>query len=176
MPGLMDAVVNGSGDVTSWGYLPLSVPESTYGFPLYSVPGGSGYTDDRHYYFQSSMPVVYGMLQSPAVGSDYGGFRSAVYGYSQAMYNHFGRGFEGFYQIISQVYVPTSAAAAMRARVEKTVTTYNQKFPLIGKVQQVKRYDVTTGVLLDQEDDTYICGLGSRLACAQGSSLPTPSS
>ena len=187
LPGLADAVVNGVGDVTSWGYLPLSVPESDYGFPLYSIPGGTGYTDSRHYYFQSSMPVVYGMLQSPAVGSDYGGARSAVYGYSQAMYNHLGRGFQGFYQILSKVFVSPNASVPMQARAQEIITTYNQKFPLAGKVAcvhtvipgtgaftQISCQGIATseiGTIVRAEADNWVCD-SSRGACPTGTSSP----
>jgi RHS repeat-associated protein len=184
LPGVMDAVVNGLGDTTSWGYYPLALPEADYGFPLYTVPTGAtqGYVDSRHYYVQSTMPVVYGMLQTPAVGSDSYGFRSAVYGYAQGMFNHFGRGFQGFYQITSRIYEPTSSPT-LQARTLQTVTTFNQKFPLVGRVASVQKSAVATGVVIEQETDTYQCATNTNStlsgfgSCPQGDTLsPLPTS
>ena len=177
LPGLLDGVVNGLGDSASWGYLPLAVPTSQGGVPLYSIQSTGGYSDSRHYYFASSMPVVFGMLQSSGTG-EYGGFRTAVYGYSQAMYNRFGRGFQGF-QAITSISGDTVNGTD---RFVRTVTTYNQKFPLVGKVAQVTTYTQdSTGASVHRvrnETDTWICNRSNRLsgACPLGDLLPTPTS
>ena len=127
LPDVMSMVTDGLGAQTVWTYYPLS---STAGrtagqTPLYTVPTDPAqrYVDDRHIYFTSSMPVVSDMSTSDGLG----GYRVMRYGYSQAMYNELGRGFQGFRTIIEE-----DLAAGLR-----TTTTFNQKFPLAGQVQDV---------------------------------------
>ncbi|MEO5624722.1 MAG: RHS repeat-associated core domain-containing protein, partial [Dokdonella sp.] len=176
MPGLIDAATNGSLDFAAWGYYPLSVPATNAGVPFYSLanPNGSAnaYVDDRHYYFQSSMPALFGMAQNSG-NTDIYGFRSAFYGYSEAMYNHFGRGFQGFRTITSNSVVH-NADAARQLRVK---TTYSQKFPLVGKVVQVDTTAPDTNVLIKREKDTWRCTRTNRSTLCPGDSgtlLPVP--
>lgn len=174
LPGLMNKAVNGFGDTAAWRYATLSVPASQDGIALYSVlsDNGSdpGYEDSRHFYFDSSMPVVTGMTQSSGTGANTGS-RSAVYGYNQAMYNHWGRGFQGFRQIVSET------APSESSRRVRTTTVYNQKFPLTGKVASVTQMAPSTGQTFHQETYTYLCrvltgtGESSQMTCPQGDSL-----
>jgi len=173
LPGLLDSVVNGLGDSASWGYSTLSVPSAQNGIPLYTVPSTNGYADSGHYYFQSSMPVVFGMLQSDGIGGS-GGFRGAIYGYDQAIYNHLGRGFQGFRTI-------TSEYGGTDNRLIRTKTTYNQKFPLAGRVAEVDtiipNVDGTVLKTARVEADTWRCTRTNRSTLCpgdQGTVLPVP--
>ena len=136
MPEMLQSVVDGVGDSTSWAFTTLSNPGSTTddvtgtSLPVYSFPAIGGYTDTRHFYFTSTMPVVVGMLGINGAGG-VSGFRSAAYGYSEAMYNHLGRGFQGFHKITTWVLDET------RNRQTQTIATYNQKFPLTGKLDSL---------------------------------------
>ncbi len=127
LPDLMSMVTDGMGAQTVWTYYPLS---STAGrtsaqTPLYTVPTDPAqkYVDSRHVYFTSSMPVVSDMASSDGIG----GYHSIRYGYSQAMYNTQGRGFQGFRTITEE-----DTTVGLR-----TTTTFNQKFPLAGQVADV---------------------------------------
>jgi hypothetical protein len=63
---------------------------------------------------------------------------------------------------------------AARATQLQTTTTYNQKFPLTGKVEKIETRDAVTNVLVHRETDTWRCGRQGRTACAQGDALATP--
>ncbi|MFC5491362.1 RHS repeat-associated core domain-containing protein [Dokdonella soli] len=165
LPDLLASVTNGVGDDARWTYAPLAQPLNQHGIPLYSFrpPGGISYADTHHYYFTSSMPVVTGMTQNNGIGGETG-FRSAWYGYSEAMYNHLGRGFQGFRTITEQTN------ATDTGRQVRTTTTYSQKFPLTGKVEKVER-SVPAGTVFERETDTWICGLADRSACPYSDGL-----
>lgn len=140
-PELMHAAFNGVDDWAAWVYVPLALPtevSSVAPLPLYTLPGSNPYVDARHYYFTSSMPVVQLMTQStaavPKEDPTFGaGVRSNSYSYEEAMYNHLGRGFQGFRKITETTLVLDSWAG----RRQSTATTYHQKFPLTGKVQSI---------------------------------------
>ncbi|SFN01061.1 SpvB/TcaC N-terminal domain-containing protein [Dokdonella immobilis] len=169
LPGLMDRAVGGVGDFAVWGYYPLSVPaKDRYNKIFYTVlPDQSqdpnGYADERHYYFQSSMPTVYGMAQNNGLGSA-SGYRSATYTYREAMYHHLGRGFQGFRSISSTIDDPSDRAL-------RTTTTFHQKFPLTGRIEEVDTEVPSSGRLLKHETDTWICDL-ARGSCPQGGDIP----
>lgn len=169
LPGLLNAVSNGVGDQASWGYLPLSVPSVQSGLDLYKVPTANGYEDSRHYYFESSMPVVYGMLQNSGTGAT-SATRSAIYGYDSAMYNHWGRGFQGFRVITAE-----------DGNLIRTTTTYHQKFPLTGRVASVSTgaTDLVGLVIkpVQAETDAWRCTRSDRTAYCPGdhlAALPVP--
>jgi RHS repeat-associated protein len=158
LPGVLDAAKNGLGDFASWGYLPLAARvHQGSNLPLYQFAGTSGYVDSDYYYFTSSMPAVFGMTQNTG-NSGSRGFRSAYFGYSEAMYNHLGRGFQGF-RTITRNTLATTADSARQLRV---TTTYNQKFPLAGKVAEVDTRAPDTGVQIRDEIDTWGCTLSNR--------------
>jgi RHS repeat-associated protein len=126
-PDLMSSVTDGLGKQTIWTYYPLS---STAGraptdLPLYAVPTDPTlrYIDNRHFYFTSSMQVVSDMIQSDGNGD----YRSWRYGYSEAIYNAQGRGMQGFRKIIVED----------EANKIRTITIFNQKYPLTGQIDQV---------------------------------------
>jgi len=183
LPDLLANVVDGIGDYTAWSYSPLSLPLVQGNVPLYTVPSTNGYNDTRHYYFTSSMPVVAGTVGNNGIGDQFG-FRAALYGYSEAMYNHMGRGFQGFRTITSGVGTTNADRQVL------TTTTYNQKFPLTGKIASACSYlpphaplaagdvcNTTTGPIeFETESDTWICGTANRSACPQGDSLLPPTS
>jgi RHS repeat-associated protein len=126
LPDLVQAVTDGLGSTAVWTYYPLSTTAGRGAgeTPLYSMPPfNARYTDERHFYFQSSMPVVAEM----AVSNGIGGYRSVQYGYGEAMYNHQGRGFQGFRTVIEE---------DEESRV-RTTTKFHQKFPLTGRVDEV---------------------------------------
>ncbi|MBS0598876.1 MAG: VCBS repeat-containing protein [Proteobacteria bacterium] len=127
LPDLMSMATDGMGGQTVWTYYPLSSAAGrTAGqTPLYTIPSNPSqrYIDAANVYFNTSMPVVSDMSTSDGVG----GFHSMRYGYSQAMFNQQGRGFQGFRTIIEE-----DLTAGLR-----TTTTFNQKFPLAGQVADV---------------------------------------
>ncbi len=167
LPELLRAVSDGVGDYALWAYAPLAQPINQGGIPLYTVPSETGYEDSHHYYFSSSMPVVTGMTRNNGAGSEFG-FRAAVYGYTEAMYNHLGRGFQGFHAITS-----LTSTFNLSRRI-KTTSTYHQKFPLTGKVASIvsSNPDSRSGAAFLSEIDTWICGLSNRSACPTGNALP----
>lgn len=177
LPGLLAQTRNGLGDLAQWGYAPLSTPAtqgSLVPFAFYQ-PGGS-YADSRHFYVDSSMPVVYGMNQSTGVGGLLG-FRSEIYGYNQGLYNHFGRGFQGFYTITDE----TATASSNVNRRVRTVTRFNQRFPLTGKVGGVvKTLPGNGNALAHNENLIYRCmtlANGTETAavpCTTGDQLALP--
>jgi RHS repeat-associated protein len=174
LPELMIAATNGLGDTANWLHLPLGAGLSVSGLnvagqPFYSIPA-QRYTDARHYYFASSMPVVYSLLRSNGIGGDVGA-RTQFFTYAEAMYNHQGRGFQGFRQIAS--YTATDSLAVDREL--RTLTTFHQKFPLTGKTVSVAvapssrpTYPIT------KQDDEWRCTLssGERKVCPGDGATP----
>ena len=183
LPELMRFAMNGVGDWAAWNHAPLSLGSipgiQQAGVPLYAIRANR-YADSRHYYFTSTMPVVINMIQNTGVDdpsdniADGFGFRGAVYGYADAMYNHQGRGFQGFAEVSSvMTHLGTESHRAPR-----TTTTFHQKFPLAGKVLS----EVTSHYL--QPDDplsttayTWRCTLTDRniLCPGDGASPSAPS-
>lgn len=183
IPGLMRAAEDGIGDFAAWAYAPLGAGFDQAGVPLYTVPSGTGYVDQRHYYFTSSMPVVTGMTRNDGMGGEYG-FRSAVYGYGEAMYHHYGRGFQGFRGIT------TIQGGSDADHWLFTTALYHQKFPLTGKTAAVCSYTAAIpypssnvcptptlpghGYRVRAETNTWICNLSNRAACAEGDAFVGP--
>lgn len=168
LPDLMATATNGVGDKATWDYAPLGQPLTQYNLPLYTINGD--FADSHHYFFTSSMPVVTRLRQSNGIGGNTGA-RSAIYGYENAIYNHLGRGFQGFLGITSISYTDQAEAA----RRVQTRTTYKQKFPLAGKVSTIERSRAptsTTRTLFERDTDTWICGRTGRTDCAYGDALP----
>ncbi|UXI67952.1 polymorphic toxin-type HINT domain-containing protein [Tahibacter amnicola] len=172
LPELLAKVVNGVGDHAQWLYLPLSTTRESDDFPpLYSLPSTHGYVDKRHFYFRSSMPVVSAFLQGregmPFAAGSIDAHRSAVYAYSEAMYNNGGRGFQGFRKVIS-------GNAADRTNLQsRTETIFHQKFPLTGRIESV-RTTTPTGTLLGKSSTTWACTRSNRGACTLGDALAVP--
>ncbi len=155
LPDLMSMVTNGMGGQTVWTYYPLSSAAGrTAGqTPLYTVPTDPAqrYIDAANVYFTTSMPVVSDMSSSDGIG----GFHSIRYGYAQAMFNQFGRGFQGFRTIIEE-----DLTSGLR-----TTTTYNQKFPLAGQVADVVVNAMTrsgTAAPIRHEVYTWRCDRANR--------------
>lgn len=168
LPDLLASATNGVGDKATWDYAPLAQPLTQYSLPLYTINGD--YADNHHYFFTSSMPVVTRLRQSNGIGANTGA-RSAIYGYDSAIYNHLGRGFQGFLGITSITYTDQNEAA----RRVQTKTTYKQKFPLAGKVSTIERSTAPTSstrTLFERDTDTWICGLAGHAACLEGNLLP----
>ena len=173
LPGLMYSAKNGLGDTALWDFDTLAEAYlcTRDGLPEYFVDGT--YTDSRHYYFSSSMPVVGTMLQSNGIGGNTG-TRSAIYSYGDAMYNHFGRGFQGFHTI------STENASSTASRRLQTTTTFNQKFPLVGRIAGVSTSPApSSGIAshpIHAETVNYSCiqSNASLAACATGDGLATP--
>lgn len=166
-PDLLVRAVNGLNDRAQWDYYPLSSSAGRSGtdFPLYTID--SGYVDNRHFLFQSSMPVVSVLGRSNGssggnTGLSSTGARSQRYAYGGAMYNSAGRGFQGFRTIANE-------AVAGSDRVVRTTTTFHQKFPLTGRVQRVQsRVPGTTAsvYILSQDDFDWQCDRSNRtLGC-----------
>ena len=155
LPDLMSMVTDGMGAQTVWTFYPLSskAGRTASQTPLYTIPSDptQKYVDDRHIYFTSSMPVVSDMASSDGIG----GYHTIRYGYSQAMYNQTGRGFQGFRTIIEE-----DTTVGLR-----TTTTYNQKFPLAGQVADVVVNALTrsgTDGPIKHEIYNWRCNLANR--------------
>ncbi|MDC8012568.1 SpvB/TcaC N-terminal domain-containing protein [Tahibacter soli] len=174
LPELMTGATNGLGDTANWTHLPLgvglSVPNFTVaGQPFYAIPA-QRYTDARHYYFASSMPVVYALLRSNGIGGS-SGARTQVFTYAEAMYNHQGRGFQGFRQIAT--YTATGDQAVDREL--RTLTTFHQKFPLTGKAASVAVAPSSQpGFPISREANDWRCTLGAseRQVCPGDGATP----
>ena len=173
IPGLINQSTNGLADTATWAHFPLAYPITVGGLPLYSLPTTNGYIDSRHYYFESSMPVVIQMTQSSGTGL-VTGIRNGVYGYAEAMYNHYGRGFQGFHTISSI----SGDTVDGTERFTRTATTFNQRFPLVGKIaSQTASTQDSIGTLhqVKAETDQWICTRSNRsIPCPQGDTLPIP--
>ena len=156
-PDMLAMVTDGFGVQTAWTYYPLSSKAGRTGIdtPLYYLPGATStrYVDDRHFYFASSMPVVADMIQSDGLGD----YRAWRYGYSEAMYQARGRGFQGFRTIIEE-----DEAVGTR-----TTTTFNQKFPLTSKPAQIvvsslkRPWNNYTGPI-SKQTFTWLCNRANR--------------
>ncbi|HVJ62216.1 MAG TPA: RHS repeat-associated core domain-containing protein [Tahibacter sp.] len=135
LPELARGIQNGMGARSFWNYAPLSskAGRAADKLPLYEiVPGEATYADANHFYFQSTMPVVSTFTSSNGVGDI--GFRSWRYGYREAIYNHAGRGFQGF-RAITKEQIPLSGDVPRSLR---TTTTFHQKFPLTSRIEKVE--------------------------------------
>lgn len=138
VPELMSDAWNGLGAHTEWDYAPLSssAGRGTTLMPLYNLSDPSYVGDTEYFYFQSSMPVVNYILQDSGIGSNLG-FRSFRYSYSGAIYDHLGRGFQGFRRISQEPWLPNNSLSkdpSGNLRSLRTVTTFAQKFPLTGRI------------------------------------------
>lgn len=139
LPELLAQVSNGLGDSATWNYFPLSSAgqRASTDLTLYAAvdpAAPAAYADPRHFYFTSSMPVVESIYQRNGVGAMLG-LRSWKYGYGEAVYNHLGRGFQGFRTITEE----NAVAAADSGRNLRKITTFHQKFPLTGNVESVRQ-------------------------------------
>ncbi len=174
LPELMIIAKNGLGDTANWLHLPLGAGLSVSGLnvagqPFYSIPSDR-YTDARHYYFASSMPVVYSLLRSNGIGGDVGG-RTQFFTYAEAMYNHQGRGFQGFRQIAS--YTATDSLAVDREL--RTLTTFHQKFPLTGKTMSIAvapSSQPTRPITLQANEWRCTLGASQRQVCPSDGATP----
>jgi RHS repeat-associated protein len=162
LPELMTGVTNGLGDTASWTHVPLGAGVSVgalvvAGQPFYSIPA-QRYTDARHYYFASSMPVVYSLVRDNGIGGNTGA-RTQLFTYAEAMYNHQGRGFQGFRQIAS--YAATNGEATNREL--RTLTTFHQKFPLTGNAVSVAVAPSSRPANpITKQENTWRCTLGTN--------------
>lgn len=173
LPDMLRNAIDGMGDIAAWNLTALAFPAIQNYLLLYSVPMDHGYADSRHYYFTSTMPVVTGFAQHSGLRDssgkpDMSGWRSATYGYGEAMYNHLGRGFQGFRSIISE-----SAFNDAGKRV-RTTTTFHQKFPLTGRVESVVVTVPNTNQKISEELNKWKCDLSDRGDCLLGDSLVSP--
>lgn len=175
LPDMLRSATNGLGDIATWNLTALAFP-TEQAVPLYTVPSVNGYADSRHYYFTSTMPVVTGFSQHSGLLLSNGqpemsGWRSATYGYGEAMYNNAGRGFQGFRTII----VDSATAASRQIR---TTTTFHQKFPLTSRIESIVVEAVhpspEPATRISEEINTWKCILSSRGSCLQGDQLVTP--
>lgn len=166
LPDMLALTRNGVGEVAAWAIVPLSMPASQDGVLLYYLPQANGYADNRHFYFTSTMPVVSGFVQSNGANDRLLGFRSAIFGYGQAMYNVQGRGFTGFRTIVTATapalnptdpnYNPAIDGPAWPRRL-RTTTTFHQKFPLTGQVASVVVTKQDTAIKVSEQTSTYRC-------------------
>ena len=183
LPELVRQIENGLGDTASWLHVPLSASagRAAGDLPLYEiVPGQASYADARHFYFQSTMPVVASFSQSNGTGGT-SGHRSFRFGYREAIYNNAGRGFLGFRTIVKEQLV----AEVDADRRQRSATTFHQKFPLSGRVEKVEtgipagelvgglRHDL---VALSREVYEWGCNVQQRTANCDTANGTTPAS
>ena len=173
---LLQISYNGLGDATTWRYNTLATPTPAdwpgRGLPtFYSIPSANRYSDARHYYFTSTMPAVQVMTRSTAaIDKDDPtlafGSRSFFYGYTEAMYNRTGRGFQGF-RTITQLQL-TGDTRALRSK-----TTFHQKFPMTGLVESMETSPQNRQTLpISRETNTWRCSRVDRSACPVLPSIP----
>ena len=125
-PDLLIHVQNGLGAESTWDYAPLSSSgvagcTSPQSIPFYHA-NFDEVPDGEHFFFTSSTYVVGRFATSNGVG----GLNPTCYRYEDAMYNSQGRGFLGFRKIIEEQALDDAE------NNRRTVTTYQQKFPLVG--------------------------------------------
>ncbi|TQV72414.1 hypothetical protein FLL45_19590, partial [Aliikangiella marina] len=141
---MMVAVENGLGVKSKWNYKPLSdFVDSTGELTIYDPERLYADKHDDMFLFSSSMIVVDQFKQSnggptdtPSCSND-SCFSTTSYQYRGAIYNHLGRGFQGFRSII------VDSPAGIRS-----VTDFHQKFPHAGQIETVKT------CLTSSNDDT----------------------
>ncbi len=138
-PELLKSVSDAYGKQVEWTYDALSSSGNrTSGLPLYALPARDGigidapYIDAKHFYFASSMQVVAEMFTRNGLGA---GMNETRYGYEEAMYNHQGRGFQGFRKIVAEDRTIDSASATGALNGLRSTTIFHQKFPLTGMVE-----------------------------------------
>ncbi|WP_386068756.1 SpvB/TcaC N-terminal domain-containing protein [Tahibacter sp. UC22_41] len=162
-PDLMVQAVNGLGERAQWDYFPLSssAGRSSGQMPFYAL--ADGYADNRHFFFQSSMPAVSALYRSAGVVAGNSAFetfgsRSLLFAYEGAMYNSAGRGFQGFRTISQENLGPAT-------RNLRTVTTFHQKFPLTGRVQRSDTgvpLSATSFSVLSSQQQVWRCNIANR--------------
>jgi RHS repeat-associated protein len=158
LPELMQNSINGLGDTATWDYFPLSTGggRASTQLPLYTFRNSVSYVaDPEYYFFTSSMPVVGFFTQTNGVDTSDLGFRSTLYGYDGAIYDHLGRGFQGFRQIsIDPLLGNGGTDLNNNSRGLRTVTTYEQKFPLTGKIYTQEVGVATSGTTMTNVSTT----------------------
>jgi RHS repeat-associated protein len=169
LPELMNQAKNGLGDTATWDYFPLSSNAtrgtSTNVLQLYNLTDPNYVADPEYYYFTSSMPVVSLMTQSNGIGGD-AGFRSLSYGYEGAIYDHRGRGFQGFRKITQDAFVDgTEVDTSGYSRGLRTVTTFGQKFPITGRIVEQDVGVPTSGSTMN-----FVSTVSNNWGCIIGSS------
>jgi RHS repeat-associated protein len=175
LPDVVASITDAMGDSTEWQYLPLTSNggRTDAGFPLYAIPSrdsATGYLDERHFYFASSMNVVAAMLRSNGIGG-YTGARSQRYSYQEAIYNHQGRGFQGFRSIASEDL--DSATALFPGQSVRRTTTFHQRFPLTGRIesqQTAPALDPTN--VLSRDSYSWRCNIANRAERCPGDGGP----
>jgi RHS repeat-associated protein len=157
-------------NIFEWRYSPLSglAARDKHGLAIYSLqpPDGdtSNYADARHFYFTSSMPVVAEFSRPAGVRNAKGQplQNTTLYGYGQAMYHVFGRGFQGFRSIHEWDLAQGTALE----------TVFHQRFPLTSRIERqtlsvlyVDGSDAALGKPLSKTFNTWACDRDNRGAC-----------
>ncbi|UXI68537.1 FG-GAP-like repeat-containing protein [Tahibacter amnicola] len=171
-PEVIDRATDALGNQSVWEYFPLTSQAGRLSQvpPLYTL-GTDGYVgrDRRHFQFRSSMPVVSQLSQSngqkTGTSNDLLGFRSRLFSYQDALYNAYGRGFQGFRRIIEQ----QATALGDANRRLRTATTYHQKFPLAGRVEKVETGIPLSATAMQPVSETtydWRCKIAGAARCA----------
>lgn len=149
-----------NGWYANWDFFPLSsgAGRTAGETAFYSIPANR-YVDARHFYFSASMPAVSEMYRSDGIG----GTTATEYSYREAMFNHQGRGFQGFRTIIEDDFT----------QGQKSTYTFHQKFPLAGNLQSLEVKALATGNLIRTEDYTWRCNRTNRADTNCAFSAPT---
>ncbi|MEE4244546.1 MAG: RHS repeat-associated core domain-containing protein [Kangiellaceae bacterium] len=136
---LMLEATNAFGHSSQWHYLPLSSSQTPnasndgVNYDFYSLTDQETEQDsDGQFAFSSSMYAVSQFSQSNGIG----GFNHKTYQYRGAVYNVEGRGFQGFRQI--KIDNPVSFDEWGSLVELRTVTDFNQTFPLAGAVKETR--------------------------------------
>ncbi|TCI04835.1 hypothetical protein EZV61_02355 [Corallincola luteus] len=140
VPDMLTAVVEGDSTAlekrAEWAYQPLSI-----GGDLYDDARDQVLEQDDAFPFTSSMHVVSDMYQSDGLGE----MRHTSYYYEGAVYNHQGRGFQGFWRITNNLNTEGLAVQ----------TTYHQSFPLAGRPELSEKYVIDGNNTLEQQRYRY---------------------
>ncbi|WP_346837950.1 RHS repeat-associated core domain-containing protein [Microbulbifer sp. SAOS-129_SWC] len=134
---MLVAAEDGFGVRDEWRYRPLSSRDSDGDGVIDDRPfyERGGYLDNLdqatrldHFEFTSSMYVVAEHSESNGIG----GLNATEYRYKGAVYNHKGRGFQGFHTIIEE---------DQAANIE-TQSDFHQIFPLAGKLYKQRKWEL----------------------------------
>ncbi|MFC3194883.1 RHS repeat-associated core domain-containing protein [Marinicella sediminis] len=171
MPDMLTRVdVFATGDWVEWDYHSIS-EQLDRELELYRLPereAGNdydGYLDEalgagsggEYFYFNSSMYVVSEIRRTNGVSKlsnnslSTKNYSSVQYGYEEAVYNNRGRGFQGF-RTITTITKPDAFSDFNRM---KSVSTFNQVFPLAGTLDTVETYSLGENKKISKSEYQY---------------------
>ncbi|WP_168204067.1 tandem-95 repeat protein, partial [Aliikangiella coralliicola] len=137
---VIQSVTNGLNATHQWRYRPLSTGEKLpSGWPIYKTAHEQN--GDGYFHFSSSLYVVNQLIEPDGIG----GNLATNYAYRGAMFNHQGRGFQGFRTIITDTPATVDSSGAVTENI-RSVTDFHQKFPKAGKIEEVRTCLASDGI------------------------------